>query len=417
MTRHLTFYRKMCSLLALLPLLTACTNDDSHHVAEGQTAITFDATMAQGAATRANNDINSKANLSGNGGFGVFGCYTGLYRYTDSNVHPDFMYNEHVTSPDDGVNWDYSPVKYWPNGEGEESGNTGDVPHYVSFMAYAPWSDNDETAPDTNPAGYCISSFSHQGDLGNPWLTYRLHTDISKQVDLLYASNTVDHPLTDLRKPATNEKLTFQFDHALACVGDKVTIKCSDAIKNQIDNRVRNSTLTNAMIVVTGIQIEYTLTSKARLVLWNNGEANWQTILSEDPVCTRTVTILDPDDPADDADNMPIYAYNTSIPSTITQVNDWEGYGVYYIPIELTGYPQTAKVSITHCTATYSGSSWKYDVEKTGTATVNLKDYTAAYQAGKHLYINVTLNQVDITLTAAIAPWVTITQEVEGEED
>ena len=417
MTRHLTIYITMCSLLTLLPLFTGCTNDDDHQTAVGETAIAFDATMAQPTATRANNDINDNAKLSLKSGFGVFGCYTGLHYYSDSNVHPDFMYNEHVTSSDNGLTWQYSPLKYWPNGEGEATGITGDIPHYVSFFAYAPWSDNISTSPDTNPAGYCIPSFSNQGELGNPWLTYRLHPDIAYQIDLLYASNTQEHPIVDQRKPETDQKVNFCFEHALACVGDKISIICSDAIKSQIDNRVRTSTITNAMVVITGIKIEYTLTSKARLVLWNSGEANWQSIFSEDPVCTRTVTILDPNDPADDANNMPVYAYNTSIPSAITQKNDWTGYGVYYIPIELTGYPQTAKVSITHSIATYSGSSWKYDAEKTGTATVNLRDYADAYKAGKHLYINVTLNQVDIAVTAAIAPWIVITHEVEGEED
>jgi hypothetical protein len=168
------------------------------------------------------------------------------------------------------------------------------------------------------------------------------------------------------------------------------------------------------MVVVTGIQIEYALTSKARLVLWNNGEANWQTIWSEEPITTRTVTILDPEDNTDD---IPVYAYNTTIPSEFSTTNTWTGNGIFYIPVELTGYQQTATVNITHCIATYSGSSWKYDVKNTGKATIKLKDYSEAYQSGKHLYINITLNQVDIALTAAIADWVTITQEVEGIEE
>lgn len=410
MMRLLTIYNLWC-LLALLPLLAACSasDDDSSSVANGTAVVNFEATMAKTGdqTTRAANQVDELATMQDAAypGFGVFACYTGLHGYSDSNVHPDFMYNERVQWDGTSSLWVYSPLKYWPNGEGEAAANMGSNPHFVSFMAYAPWSDG----KSDNPAGYCIPSFSLQGEIGNPWLTYRLHENVANQVDLLYAPSQLDQ-----KKPLAEYRIPFEFKHALACVGDEVNIVCSDAIKSQLDSRVRGSSITNAMVVVTGIQIEYTLTSKARLVLWNQGEANWQTIWSENPICTRTVSILDPDD---DADNETVYAYNTSIPTAITTKNKWTGNGVFYIPIELTGYAQTATVSVTHCIATYSGSSWKYDVEKTGTATVNLHDYRDAYKSGKHLFINVTLNQVDIALTAAIAPWDIITQEVEGIED
>lgn len=403
----------MCNLL-----LAACSTDDGMPITTSADTqpIAFRAAVGMdgSVATRAQNSIESNTVLSNKRGFGVFGCYTGLHKYVDSSVNPDFMYNEHVTSTDDGTTWTYSPIKYWPNGEGEVSGNMGENAHYVSFMAYAPYSDHLNPDPDNVPADYCIAGFSHQGEQGNPWLTYRLHTDVAKQVDLLYASHTNEHPLLDWTKPSVTTKVPFVFEHALSCVGDKLTINCSEGIRNQIASRVANSTITNAMVVVTGIQIEYALTSKARLVLWNNGEANWQTIWSEEPITTRTVTILDPEDNTDD---IPVYAYNTTIPSEFSTTNTWTGNGIFYIPVELTGYQQTATVNITHCIATYSGSSWKYDVKNTGKATIKLKDYSEAYQSGKHLYINITLNQVDIALTAAIADWVTITQEVEGIEE
>lgn len=335
----------------------------------------------------------------------MFACYTGLHRYSDSNVRPDFMYNEHVTSAD-GDTWTYSPLKYWPNGEGETSSGsvTGENPHYVSFMAYAPYSDN-----YTGASGYCIPSFSLQGEIGNPWLTYRLHENVEDQVDLLYARHSDEHPILDQTKPlATNSKVLFDFKHALACVGDKITINSSEGIKNQVDSRVVGS-VTQARVVIKSFKIEYTLTSKARLVLWNQGEPNWQAIFSEAPTCERTVTLV-PN--ATDTELVVYTSGSTGDPYTIT------GKGVFYIPKDLQGYPQTAKITVTYCISTYNGS-WTNDSDNTGSVTISMKEeYPDAYQPGKHLYFNITLNQMSIGLTAAIAPWeVADPIEIEGNEE
>lgn len=415
--------------MATVLLIVACTANEESPLADKTVSVSFSANLAYAPTTRtadntAANAIGSNTALMDAGGFGVFACYTGLHKYVDSNVHPDFMYNEHVTSTD-GTNWTYSPLKYWPNGDGETNSsiNTGENPHYVSFMAYAPYSDNNESTP----VGYCIPSFSHQGELGNPWLTYRLHPNVANQVDLLYASHKEEdtkdesdniieakHPILDWKKPDVSTKVNFVFDHALACVGNKVTIDCSPGLKSQIDNRVNGVTITGAKVEVTSLTIKYTLTAKARLVLWNNGEANWQTIWSEDPICTRAITFID--------SNNSIYEKIGTEPATESPFME-AGKGVYYIPIELSGYPQTAVVNLTYRVATYSSSSgsWQYDDEKEGTGTLTLHDYTTApndgYKPGRHLYINITLSPMDIALTAAIAPWEEVDPvNVEGEE-
>lgn len=402
--------------MTLVLLTAACsTSEDDSSLAEGgSVTVAFDAKMgssvSQGAATRTpRNAIEDNAALSTKG-FGVFACYTGLHKYEDSNVHPDFMYNEHVFSNDNGATWIYSPLKYWPNGEGEVAGLTGINPHYVSFMAYAPWCD------DVNP-NYCITSFSLQGEVGNPWLTYRLayQTEeeedfLDRQVDLLYATQL------DQKKPTIAYRVPFVFNHALACVGDKIKIECSSGLQSQIEGRI-NGTITKAMVVVSSLKIEYTLTSKGRLVLWSKDEANWQTIFSEDPVCTRILKLV----PDESGDDVIVAAANATTPSSTPLVI--EGKGVYYIPVELSNYVQTAVVSVSYHISTYNGSNWSDDDERVGKATIKLHDYKNsvpekdAYRSGKHLYINVSLNPMDIALTAAIAPWEDGgTVEVEGDE-
>ena len=402
-------------------LLAACGSDESMETPTqaGTAAVVFDAVLQKDEpTTRANGEINEAVptnatdddELSNHGGFGVFGCYTGLHKYVDSNVSPDFMYNEHVQH--DGAGWYYTPVKYWPNGEGEVEvpGNTGTNHHYVSFMAYAPYSNLDDSDPATNPAGYCISTFSLQSEVGNPWLTYHLipQANLDKQVDLLFASHTttgVDpHPLLDCTKQSTDGKVKFVFEHALACVGDKVTFSCSETMRDVLKAREGYAKVD---VEVTECSIEYTLAEKGRLVLWNNGEANWQQIVSEDPTCTRRVTIVTKDDPK------VIYSYepDAAPPAPKETVSQWveTGKGVFYIPLDAYRNVQSAHVTMTYKVRYYRDLGGASTAESAVTGTAGLKlsspDYPNGYKPGKHLYLNIAVDMVTIQITGAIKDW------------
>jgi hypothetical protein len=286
MRQYRTILYGLVTAIALL--LAACSADDDQTVSSVD-AIAFDAQLAtdKGMTRTPATAINDETSLQ-TGGFGVFACYTGLYSYIDSDVHPDFMYNEHVTWNGTNSVWEYFPLKYWPNGEGEVSGQSGVNRHYVSFFAYAPYSNNDSSDPATNPAGYCIPSFSKQGDVGNPWLTYRLHTDVDHQVDLLHAQ-LLNQTKSD---QTVVSRLNFTFNHALACVGDQVNISCSDDLKTLIKEKVdTESSITEGSLTLKSVSIKYTLIERGRLIMWNGGEANWQSIASGNRMTTRTVTL------------------------------------------------------------------------------------------------------------------------------
>lgn len=264
-------------------------------------------------------------------GFGVFGCYTGLHRYNESDVNSSFMYNQKLEWVSGDGRWEYEPVKYWP---GEED-------HYVSFFAYAPYSPGDGTG--------CIPSYVRYQETGDPWILYRIADNVDDQVDLLYAA-----PLLDQTRPAVNERLEFNFKHALACVGDKVTVSTN----------VANS---NYVIHLKEVSIDYTLTAKGRLVLWNRGTANWSAVLSENVVTVRSVSLLT--------------AGNESLPWT---VNDK---GIFCIPAEAAGYPQKATVCVTYM-IDFSNPAVP-DVERSTTAELPLK---GLIEEGKVLDININLN-------------------------
>lgn len=312
------------SLALLLALLAGQACHDFRQ--EELYPISFRAVVSESTPlTRAAN-MTGEAELQASG-FGVFGCYTGLHNYAESTVAPDFMYNQRL----DWISghWEYAPLKYWPGEEG----------HHVSFFAYAPYSDG------SNP---CIPSCSRLQEAGDPWILYRLSDDVAGQVDLLYAE-----PVLDCLRPAVGDKVGFNFKHALACVGENVSVSSS-------------SSGSGYEIRLKEVTIDYTLTAKARLVLWNRGPANWNVINSEDVVTTRSLSLLS--------------SGNASLPWTIGDK------GVFCIPVEADGYPQKATIRIVY-RVIYDDPAVP-SVERSSTTELLLK---GLLQAGKTLDININL--------------------------
>lgn len=161
-------------------------------------------------------------------GFGVYGYYTNGADYT-SDLKPNFMVNEQMTYSAD--KWTYSPVKYWPN-------ETNDK---LSFFAYAPYYDG--TAATEN-----ITAVSTKGASGDPTVTFAVATDVTKQIDLLYAS------ASNQTKPNVGTSTTLNFQHALSRVGFKgqvlADIKNEDATGTDDDSTAGAGTLAPGTKVV-----------------------------------------------------------------------------------------------------------------------------------------------------------------------
>jgi len=322
-------------LMTAATLVAACSNDADEVVngyVPSNNAIAIDASTDDGLTTRASGEINTDDNLRAVS-IGVFGSYTGALKYENTTVSPDFMYNEKVTY--ESGKWTYRPVKYWPN----------DSREYVSFFAYAPYVEN----PQSNTEG--IIDMSKLYDLGDPWVNYRIAADpwstTSPQVDLLYGQqelteggNTTYKPWLDQQKPTdpVNGKMKFTFRHALACIGDKITIKCTDALADLIAGY--------GTITISQVKIDYKdLTTKGRLILKSEDEANWKEIISGEITTTRTYT--------KDVD--------ITFP-TVTTATISEGDGLFYIPLRVAGMDRaSAEVTITYTVnngvSSYSGTS------------------------------------------------------------
>lgn len=173
-------------------------------------------------------------------GFGVFGYYTDNNDY-DPQCTPNFMYNQQVYAKTVAYQFEYEPVKFWPNEYGNNA--ISDDNDKVSFFAYAPYV---EVSPSTgkvikaNPTDdddkWGITGMSRNSSSGDPLVKYIASFDEDKSVDLLWGTvgitNTVwpvvndpsnaqnltaGLPWLNVQRPSQiDQKLTFDFKHALS---------------------------------------------------------------------------------------------------------------------------------------------------------------------------------------------------------
>lgn len=129
-------------------------------------------------------------------GFGVIAYYTNGDDWNASTTYtPNFMWNQKVEYASSA--WGYTPVKYWPNTEGDK----------ISYFAYAPYSKQTDS-----PKPFGITEPSQTSD-AKPTLTFELQTAATDMVDLVATKNL------NVQKQTGN--VEFQFEHLLTRVGFK----------------------------------------------------------------------------------------------------------------------------------------------------------------------------------------------------
>ena len=251
------------AITALAAMLFAgCTSSDELTTLESiktadntPTPVQFGTYIGKTTRSGVSGDIDAHATastLAAKGGFGVFAYYTGASNYAGTTA-PNFMYNEAVTSTDNGSTWTYSPVKYWPNQYGtgnvdnkqgsNESDNAQSASELgkVSFFAYGPYVSVADPAVGTAAATtYGITGLTTNAATTHPKVTYKLAKGQQASegvdfVDLLWGVKTNAAPdtyNTDLTKnnaglTSANKdgKVKFIFKHALTKVGGDNAIK------------------------------------------------------------------------------------------------------------------------------------------------------------------------------------------------
>lgn len=189
-------------------VLAACAKVETYQNTNEENAILFGAYSGKAAITKAS-PISNVDSLAKQGGFGVFAFYTGDQDYS-ATATPNFMYNQNVTSSDNGATWTYTPLKYWPNNDSSTTNGEATWTDKISFFAYAPYVEATvATGATANTVG--ITEFKGNAATGDPTVKYVVATDPAESVDFLYN----DADLANLTKQAVTGKVTFNFKHAL----------------------------------------------------------------------------------------------------------------------------------------------------------------------------------------------------------
>jgi len=211
--------KKIFFVFAAAALLASCSQDEGVSLLNiednGDKAVTFEA-FARTAVTKGT--VETVENFR-NKGIGVFAFYQPANSatvkapiYTSIKYPtPDFMYNQNVKTDASGDVWSYSPIKYWPNNNGDK----------LSFFAYAPYDENmawEELGFKTNARGTVMTK------------TFVINNAVDEQIDYLFAEptlnkekpGTINNASSDasLAKWSTksDDIIQFDFKHILAKV-------------------------------------------------------------------------------------------------------------------------------------------------------------------------------------------------------
>ena len=214
-------------------------------------------------ATKAGQKGDLTTDVLKTAGFGVLGYSSNGIPFNE-RLTPDFMYNQPVTCPA-GV-WTYEPVKYWPNEENDR----------VSFFAYAPFVEVTPSTGLVNADGESgILAMSHYLAEGDPQVWYRTTLTPGKDVDLCWGL-----PFLNQAKQHTNERLQFEFHHALSQLNVQIDADMDVASQTTTRIYVRSVTFTGFM-------------TQGTLNLNSTGEPIWDDISGKERPRREPVTITD----------------------------------------------------------------------------------------------------------------------------
>ena len=190
-------YKKIFMSIAAVAALTlvSCSSDDLNSLSDNSSkneAISFDGYLGRSAVAvnGSRGSVETKEKLKTDG-FGVFGNYK---KDDGTEFGSNWFDNVKVTYSSTDTKWTYDPVMYWlPQG-------------HIDFLAYAPYD----------------SKYNTRVTKDNQKLEFTVDSDIKKQKDLLWANAKGQ---TKANIANTDNKVKFQFAHALSRLGYTVKLK------------------------------------------------------------------------------------------------------------------------------------------------------------------------------------------------
>ena len=189
-------YKKIFMGIAAAAALTlvSCSNDDLNSLSDNSSkneAISFDGYLGRSAVSvngSRGSELTKDALQKSDEGFGVFGNYKTA---DGQEFGSNWFDNVQVKYSSKDTKWTYDPVQYWlPQG-------------HIDFLAYAPRVEETKLKDNTS----CID--------------FTVEKEVTKQKDLLWANATNQ---TKENIANTNNKVKFQFAHALSRLGYTVKL-------------------------------------------------------------------------------------------------------------------------------------------------------------------------------------------------
>ena len=240
------FFMGIAAMAALT--LVSCSSDDLNSLSDTPSkneAISFDSYLGRSAVSvnGSRGSVLDKIALQGlTEGFGVFGNYSSTG--TTTAYGENLFKNQKVTYSADETKWKYSPVKYWsPQG-------------HIDFLAYAPYVDG-TTLKNTS----CIE--------------FTVADNAANQKDLLWA-NAANQTMAN--NSGTDNKVKFQFGHALSRLGYTVKTSSDDASTTITLNKITLAGSSDgkktAFYTAGTIDLSKPSTSTATADLWATSETD-----------------------------------------------------------------------------------------------------------------------------------------------
>lgn len=346
----------LISALALAAVATtSCSNEETKAIEPQSNAIEFGTYLGRDAQSRGTVFTTDAMETAG---FGVFAAYTAQEAFSSQPMN--FMYNQKVTKS--GTDWTYSPLKYWPNNQGDQ----------VSFFAYAPH----------NVEGAALDDSKAQ-------ITFTVNDAVASQKDLVVAE-----ALKNQTKQKIAETVTFAFKHVLARIGLNVVAQVdqvnTDSNGDTDDDHNNGSLDANTTIKVTKVELIGKFDKSGVIDLTNS---SWSDVAAAGSDVTYTW----------EAANFTTAA--NAVTTTNAVLNAENSYAMI-IPQNMTGIKLKVYYTVTTTDTSEPKNNSVINNEITSDA------FAFNFQQGKAYMFNLHLGMTSVKFSATVSDWDAATEHV-----
>lgn len=258
--------------LSVLLTLQGCVAEGLEHTDEagGLHPVGLGA-YVQKLSTRADEALLADKTIPGGQSMGVYAYFHDNGTWTGT-AQPNFMFNQQAVSNAVTDAFDYSPLKYWPNEEGDKLSFIAYYP-YTAYPVGAPYSDSD---PDT-PTG--IKPQLANMDSGLPSFLFKVKSDPAQQVDFMVSDLAANQ--SDSRATLTmTDRVRLLFRHMTSKIEFRVAI----------DENIRQDV---SHFTVYNLKISNVKTSGRLTPSYDGTQTTFEWTDCGDPMATMSCTLTD----------------------------------------------------------------------------------------------------------------------------